>query len=126
MIQHILITRFSYRGNNLDRKKGQDPLDKKNLDHRFGLFEIACLPSILNQKNQDFTWVLVVDPELPSKYRNRLQKLISPKKESYLVNFRPGLVICNLTWLKPWINDTTKYVVTTLYNTPRYSDHWLR
>jgi hypothetical protein len=114
MIQHILITRFSYRGNNLDRKKGQDPLDEKNLNHRFALFEIACLPSILNQKNQDFTWIIVVDPELPSKYRARLQKLISPKKESYLVDFKPGLIINKLSWLKPWIKSDTRYVVNTL------------
>lgn len=114
MIQHILITRFSYRGNNLSIKKGQDPLNPKNLDHRFSLFEIGCLPSILNQKNQDFTWIIIVDPALPEHYRNRLQKLIAPKKECYLVNFSPELVIYNLTWLKPWINADTKYIVNTV------------
>ncbi len=114
MIQHILITRFSYRGNNLNIKKGQDPLKPENLEHRFNLFEIACLPSVLNQKNQDFTWVLVVDPELPEKYRSRLEKLILPKKESYLVNFSPDLDIKNLTWLKPWINPGTNYIINTV------------
>ena len=113
MIQHILITRFSYRGNNLNIKKGQNPLNPENLEHRFNLFEIACLPSILNQKNQDFTWILIVDPELPANYRRRLQKLISPKTESYLVNFSPDLNIYKLSWLKPWIRELTKYVITT-------------
>ncbi len=57
---------------------------------------------------------MIVDPELPSNYRTRLQKLISPKKESYLVNFTPELIISNLTWLKPWIKNDTKYVVNTV------------
>ncbi len=114
MIQHILFTRFSYRGNNLDMKKGQDPLDEKNLNHRFSLFEIACLPSIINQKNQDFTWIIIVDPELPAKYRTRLQKLISPKKESYLVDFRPEMRINKINWLKPWIKSDTEYIVNTV------------
>lgn len=114
MIQQFLITRFSYRGNNLNVKKGQDPLKPENLEHRFNLFEIGCLPSILNQINQDFTWIILVDPELPANYRKRLEKLISPKKESYLINFSPELAINHLTWLKTWINDTTKYVVNTV------------
>lgn len=114
MIQNLLLTRFSYRGNNLNIKKGQDPLNPKNLEHRFNLFEIGCLPSILNQKNQDFTWIIVVDPELPANYRTRLQKLVSPKRDCHLVNFSPELNIHKLTWLKPWINVDTKYVVNTV------------
>jgi hypothetical protein len=114
MIQHFIITRFSYRGNNLNIKKGQDPLKPENLEHRFNLFEIGCLPGILNQKNQDFTWIIIVDPELPANYRTRLQKLISPKRDCHLVNFSRQLVIYNLTWLNPWIKAGTKYVINTV------------
>lgn len=42
MIQHILMTRFSYRGNNLNIKKGQDPLKPENLEHRFNLLKLVA------------------------------------------------------------------------------------
>lgn len=114
MVQQIIFTRFSYRGDNLSKKKGQDPLNPKHLEHRFNLFELGCLRGILNQTNQDFTWLIVVDPQLPENYRNRLQKLISPKKESYLVNYSPELQIHQLTWMKPWIKAGTVYVFNAL------------
>jgi len=113
MTQQFIITRFSYRGTNLSARKGIDPLNEKNLEHRFDMFEISCLPAVLNQENQDFTWVLIVDEMLPKNYRERLLKLISKRPDSHIVNFSPDLGIPRLAWLRPWLKPETNYVVTT-------------
>ncbi len=113
MFQHFIITRFSYRSYYYLKKKGQDPLNPKRLDHRFKMFEIICLPSILNQVNQDFTWVLIVDSALPEKYRCRLEKLISQRNRSFLYTVPPQPQFGKLGWLKQWINPKTQFVITT-------------
>lgn len=35
------------------------------MTHRVALFEKYCLPSILHQKNQDFTWLIAFDEDTP-------------------------------------------------------------
>lgn len=113
MIQHFIITPFSYRNFYFTKKKGLDPLKPKRLEHRFRMFEIACLPGILNQENQNFTWILIVDPALPEKYRKRLETLISVRRGSYLLEFSEEINLAKLNWLKQWIKPQTKYIVTT-------------
>ena len=67
------ITQFSYRmprRNPLDAERLYDPLDPARLALRFSLFEIITLPSLLGQTDQDFTWVLLIDPALDARYRH--------------------------------------------------------
>jgi hypothetical protein len=109
---HILLTRFSYRANTLvsARKSGDDswdrldPLDPTRLDFRFVLFECVCLPNVLEQSNQDFDWVLIIDPDLPMNYRKRLEKLIAKRKRTYLHEFSPNNNLMVLDWLEMMFN----------------------
>jgi len=112
-IEHIIITQFSYRGVYANTMRGNDPLKKSNLEHRFKLFEMTCLPSILQQENQNFKWVLIVDPELKSHFRNKLEKLISGRANSYIHEFNPDEKQEHTGWLKPFINDKAAYLITT-------------
>nr|NQU93013.1 hypothetical protein [Bacteroidota bacterium] len=113
MFQHFILTPFSYRDRERVKKKGQDPLNPKSLEHRLNMFEISCMPGILNQEHQDFIWILIVDPALPQKFRNRLKQLISKRPGSYLSDYTPEQEIGKLTWLKQWIKPETEYIVTT-------------
>lgn len=113
MMQHFIITPFSYRAANLMKISGLDPLHPKRLEQHFQLFEISCLPSILNQENQDFTWMLIVDPELPENYRKRLEKLISKKSASHLYTYDESIHFDKLDWLEPWIMPQADYVITS-------------
>ncbi|MEA3446443.1 MAG: glycosyltransferase [Bacteroidota bacterium] len=112
MFQHFIITAFSYRGYTKDIN-WRDPLNKKNLEHRFQLFQLSCLPSMLNQVEQDFTWILIVDPDLPNEYRERLRKLISGRSNSFLHNFDKVTDLGSLLWLKPYINKNAEFIITT-------------
>ena len=76
--KHIVITRF-----NLVVKNKNDVIsnvwtrDKNNhliqtekwLQTRFSLFELFCLPSILNQSNLNFVWMVYFDSNTPEKYK---------------------------------------------------------
>jgi hypothetical protein len=113
MFQHFIVTRFSYRASHLVKRKGQDPLNPGRLEHRFNIFRIACLPSMLFQQNQDFAWILLVDDALPEKERNTLTGLVAQREGSYIVTFSPSVNYAGLDWLKPYLRKSTRYVITT-------------
>lgn len=49
--------------------------DPRRLQRRFEAFEKLCLPSILHQTDQDFTFLLLTSPELPLEWRHKLTQL---------------------------------------------------
>lgn len=136
MLEHFIITRFSYpdpRAPDWARRSTRrvtaphktirggfwshmplDLLEPANLEHRFRMFEISCLPSMLAQTDQDFTWVLVVDRDLPRTYRDKLARLISARKKNLVIEFEPANDIRYLTWLEPYLARRPEYVATTL------------
>ncbi|KZN66258.1 glycosyltransferase [Pseudoalteromonas luteoviolacea] len=118
-IGHILLTRFSYRQNPEDHAKQtadvflrQDPLNPEALDFRFALFECACLPNVLAQTNQDFDWVLIIDPDLPKKYRDRLEALIAKRDRTHLHEFRRD-DLGSLGWLEQYMSSNVDFALTT-------------
>ena len=113
MIQHIIITQFSYRGAYKGAMGSYDPLKKENLDRRFNLFELGCLPGMLNQENQNFTWILIVDKDLPPEYKQRLTKLLAKHHESHLINFQDIETFQTFKWLKPFIKPGCEFLLTT-------------
>lgn len=118
---HILLTRFSYRMKTEGSQRHAaddgfsrfDPLDPTWLDFRFALFEFACLPNVMGQSNQDFDWVLVIDPDLPMKYRRRLEALIAKRKRTHLHEFSPSDNLATLDWLEKYIPSGTDLALTT-------------
>ena len=117
MLQHLVLTRFSYRG--YDRSKGGvgrvtlDPLDPWTLDFRFRLFEIICLPNILAQTNQDFDWILIIDQGLPGHWKARLKELTGVRERTFCHEYRPGDKITGLKWLEPYMKGRPEYLLTT-------------
>ena len=94
-------------------KSGKDPLRPKNLENRIKLFETVCLPSVLSQLEQDFSWVLIVDEKLPDKYRHKLEQLLEDRPNTYLHSFSPGTKVWTLQWLKAYIKQDRTHIVTT-------------
>lgn len=111
--QQFIITEFSFRDKDYMAITQRDPLLPKLLEHRFKLFEIACLPSILSQDEQDFTWILIVDKDLPEKYRIRLEKLISVRPNSILHVHDSKHDLGHLDWLESYMDKKPDYVITT-------------
>jgi hypothetical protein len=120
--QHFVITRFSIRARSaagedpptpLRWVTAREPLDPVRLELRFRLFETFCLPSVLGQTDQDFTWIIVVDSALSASYRDRLQALAGAHRRMKVVAYDPPMDLAAARWLAPFIEPTTTHLVTT-------------
>ena len=75
-IIHIINTRFMQHQGNLTTLATA----------RLHLFKTVCLPSMLKQKNQDFLWIIKVDPALDVNIRNKLIEIIDEEVKVYHIN----------------------------------------
>lgn len=67
-MQHLVITAFNIFGRN-----GDDWLIP-----RMRMFKELCLPSIKSQTEKNFTWVILIDNEIPTIYRDELILITPP------------------------------------------------
>jgi hypothetical protein len=122
MLWHAVITRFSYRhttqaaGLNgvLVSLLKRDPLHPRRLAFRYSLFELTCLPSLLGQTAQNFDWFIVVDPDLPQEWRERLQSLVRGRARTHLHEYDPAEDLTATQWLMPYVPLQTSRLLTTL------------
>jgi hypothetical protein len=116
MFKHFLITRFNVRNTQwVTTKSGEEVLTEAWLSHRFLLFEQYCFPSVKNQRNQNFTWLVFFDQFTPEPYRARITEL-----ESAYRNFKPvfvsdyGAVRPTLQQLiQKQLTSETEYLITS-------------
>lgn len=118
--QHIVITLFSFRGKEAFKRLHWlginftvNPLNPKYLDFRMVLFEMTCLQGILNQSTQDFTWIIIIDKELPENYKQKLKSCIKPKVRAFIWEYDPTVRIESIDWLKPYLQGNPDYLVTS-------------
>ena len=82
MFDHIILTKFNLRSPNPDPRWTKIGTDEKGLpddawmDHRFDLFERFCYPSVMGQTCQEFTWIVLMDPDTGLQYRTRMARLM--------------------------------------------------
>ena len=85
-IEHFILTRFNLRLWTKDKKRN-DTRTNEWLKNRFDLFEKYCLPSIMNQTNHSFKWIVLFDLETPNNYKDRIKAY-----EKYCPSFCPCFV----------------------------------
>lgn len=79
MFKHYLITRFNLRNKNWDVTKNNEILlTREWMTHRIGLFSDFCLPSVVNQTNTDFQWLLFFDLTTDDDFKQELELLLQP------------------------------------------------
>lgn len=71
MIQHFILSRFNLRLWNRD-KSGSPVRTYAWLAHRFSLFERYCLPSLIGQTCQNYTWIVLFDSQTPDEFKARI------------------------------------------------------
>jgi hypothetical protein len=59
--------------------------DEAYISRRLDIFEAFTLPSLKNQTNQDFHWILLVNPNLSEPCRQRLQRLVGGSPNIHIV-----------------------------------------
>jgi|SRR5690554_3801652 len=115
-MKHFIATRFNLKPDTWKTAKDGSPIRTETwLEERFDLFEKYCLPSVVNQKNQNFYWLIFFDIDTPDKYRDRIEKMTSQ-----YANFKP-LYIDGTKSLRPSLkqfiiensNQTDDFIITT-------------
>lgn len=95
MIQftHVLFTRFNVPSGG---KEVKIRLKDDWLEKRFRLFEIFCLPSIEQQSNKNFLWLIYFDQETPALYKDKVLEYCARCPQ-----IRP-------VWVEEWNTQTVK------------------
>jgi len=94
IFEHYLLTRVNI--GLYDRKQkvrgGQKIEPQSWMEHRLDLFEKYCAPSVNNQRCQNFTWFIVLDPKTPMEHRMRIENAVQVKhKVLFGDNFRKAV-----------------------------------
>lgn len=107
---HYVITRFSVR---FDYMKTNNPFELNRLNARFNLFQKICYPSVINQTNTNFIWVILIDKHLPNNYKDLLYSILSTNKKIKIkvVEWNVNNQLGNAKWLHP---NTTEIITTRL------------
>ena len=109
--QHFIITRFNLKNADWTKDKNSGTiLNKQWLDFRYNLFVKYCLPSLKNQTNQNFIWLVYFDINTPKKYKEINKKISRDFK-----NFIPVYKASNKLFLKELSSDILK-VSKNIYN----------
>jgi hypothetical protein len=74
---HVILTRFNVRFVE-DPRIASIGLDPAWLTDRFALFERYCLPSVVAQSVQNFSWILFFDSATPPDFVEKIKELIRP------------------------------------------------
>jgi len=74
--KHYLLTRFNLGLFSENKYEIKDP--SKWMDRRIEEFKKWNLPSVLNQSEKSFKWVILIDENTPKRYINQLNELLHP------------------------------------------------
>lgn len=91
--KHFVITRFNIRANyectlkNPDDNPMKKILDEDYLKERFSIFEKYTLPSMKQQTNQNFTWLILFHKNTPDYFKKKIEEL---KKDFHFIDLYFG------------------------------------
>lgn len=106
VIENFIVTRFNVYNEDWNRK-GTVHVDDRWLNYRFYLFQEYCLPSIMNQEYQNFTWLVYFDLNTPEKYKKIIEKI-----EYKFSKFLPIYVRSNSQMKSEMRSDILKLVLS--------------
>ena len=116
MFRHFIITRFNIKSREWQKDKNdQWLLSEEWMQARFKLFLNYCFPSIKNQINQDFKWLVYFDVDTSNQYRKIIDRL-QKEYNSYIPLFVPdySTFINRLSDdIRKHIPSSCEYIITT-------------
>jgi hypothetical protein len=115
MFHHLLITRFNLKNPEWKLTKNNDTLlDEQWMTERMELFTNYCLPSVINQTNKNFKWLLYFD-ELTNDYFKNEIRLLTENHQNIEVFYIDGMPSFNESILK-YVKENASsepYIITS-------------
>jgi len=109
LFKHYILTRF----NLVSESSYNTTIDYVNSDEflspRFSLFETYCFPSVKQQSNNNFTWFVLFNDQLPEKWRNKLDKY-----KQQFPNFEARFMSAEETKSTNWHATLNRFVLKEL------------
>lgn len=117
IFSHFLITRFNIPNKGWQHDKNNNQVQNQEwLLHRIALFETYCLPSIQNQTNKDFTWLVYFNadsPELLTKKIAEWKQICSNFVPQYSNDYDAFLEYQMSDVILKNVSNKTEFVITT-------------
>ncbi|HMQ05897.1 MAG TPA: glycosyltransferase [Saprospiraceae bacterium] len=113
MLQHLILTKFSYRFPGWNKGKSIDPLSPSVLVHRMHMLKSITYPCLKSQTHQDFSWIIIIDPGLPDDKRKAIENFQLPGAKIYISEYMEASHKKKTSWLLPFINTDTQYLITS-------------
>ena len=88
-IHKYILTRFNLTLWQTD-KNSSNTQTAEWLEQRFRLFEQFTLPSVLNQTDKNFKWIVLFSSETPIKYKSRIDEIRSRCPQFRAIGVAPG------------------------------------
>ncbi len=115
-MKHFLCTRFNLKNEDwVTDRDGVNVLSEEWMNQRLELFLKYCVPSVLNQKNKNFIWVIFFDKTTSTAVRNKI-KIYSNNGEFFsaeYINGMASLVVELKKFIYKNILDKDKFVITS-------------
>lgn len=116
LCKHFLVTRFNLKVENWKlTKTGEEVLTAKWLKNRFELFLQYCFPSVKNQTNQEFIWLVFFDSSTPDDYKSKIA-ILSNEYSNFQPTYIDSIIFLRSTFIKlitEKISDQHDYIITT-------------
>jgi hypothetical protein len=116
MFHHLLITRFNLKNPDWRLTKNNETLlDEKWMEERMILFENYCLPSVANQSNSDFKWLLFFDSTTSDFFKQKIADLLK-KYPNFIPLYIDGMGVFH-QHLNEYVAQNTKdkpYLITSM------------
>lgn len=117
-MKHFLLTRFNLKFNKTTNESSPHIYEALTIDwleDRFEIFEKYCLPSIKNQVNQNFRWIILFDIDTPIIFKKKAENL----KNDYgnidilFIDGFKELTVALQKHISSYLNEKDKFIITT-------------
>jgi len=111
-MKHFLCTRFNLKNEDWKTdREGLNVLSDEWMNQRLDLFEKYCLPSVLNQVNKNFKWVIFFDVDTSLIIRERI-KIYSNKGINFSAIYIDGM--------NSLVDALRKFVIENIYKEDKF------
>lgn len=128
MFEHLLITRFNLKNPAWDLTKNKENLlDDSWMTERIELFKNYCFPSVINQSNKNFKWLLYFDTTTNEKFKNQIEELVAGQENIiiFYINGMPEFNNSILSYIKNNVSSKPYLITSRIDNDDSISIHFI-